>query len=51
MSARSEQRSGEEDWRAGASERVSEPRGRFPFLFALVVLLAVIGFVAWWVAR
>lgn len=47
MSARSEQRSDVEDWRAAASEKDSEPKRRSPWLIALVVLLAAIGVVAW----
>ncbi len=51
MSARSEQRSDVEDWRAAASEKESEPKGRFPWLIALVALFAAIGIAGWLLAH
>lgn len=51
MSERSEQRSGVEDWRdAAEAEKKAKPRGRFPWLLALIVVVAVVGFVVWRVA-
>ena len=47
MSRRSEQRSGVEDWRAAASEKESEPKRRFSWLVAVIVLLGIGGVVAW----
>lgn len=52
MSARSEQRSGEEEWRAAAETR---PRasflGRFVLPLALVAVVAALAFVGWLLAR
>lgn len=51
MSERSEQRGGVEDWRSAAeAEKKAKPRGRFPWLVALIVIIAVVGFLVWRVA-
>jgi hypothetical protein len=52
MSARSEQRSDEEIWRAGADAQPhASSRGRFLLALALVAVIAALAIAGWLLAR